>query len=51
MKVKDLIDFLSGIDPDKKLDMCYIETEPGNFLELKNPKIDEDGDLIFQRGK
>lgn len=51
MPVKDLIDFLSRLNPDIKLDKCYIETEPGNFLELKHPVIDEAGDLIFQRGK
>lgn len=50
MPVKDLIEFLLGLDPDTKLDKCYIETEPGNFLELKHPVIDEVGDLTFQRG-
>jgi hypothetical protein len=51
MPVKDLIDFLSRLDQNTKLDKVYIETEPGNFLELKHTVIDEAGDLIFQRGK
>ena len=51
MSVIDLIEFLPKLDPSLVLDKCYIETEPGNFLELKSPVIDDVGDLIFQRGE
>ena len=51
MEVEDLIKMLMELDPKQKLDKVYLETEPGNFLELKVPEIDSVGDLIFQPGK